>query len=172
MKKIIVWVFVFFLLVLMGDRLDARFYSPDMSRHMKYGIRIAEQNLVSGSMLLKIKDEIGLSVEQISKIKQMRKLQEEKMAREGEKVKAIEKKISLELMQEKSDRKKLEKLLKEVAGLKTLGKIDFMNYLLDLRELLSEDQLKKTEDIKKKMRLERMKKCRERHKKENRRKRE
>ena len=75
----------------------------------------------------------------------------------------------LELMQEKTDRKKLEKLLKEVAGLKTLGKIDYMNYLLDLRELLSEHQLKKTEEIKKKMRLERMKKCREGHKKENRR---
>jgi hypothetical protein len=53
---------------------EAAVMSPDMMRHAGFRIRMAERNLFPGYMLVRFKDEIGLTENQVKKIEKMQDL--------------------------------------------------------------------------------------------------
>lgn len=130
----------------------------DMMRHARYGIYMAEKNLFPGHMLLKFKEEIELTAEQVNKIEKMAEFFEEvKIKRQADiKIKGL--KVRSFLREDQVDRKELEKMLRDFAKIKTDLEIDHMNYLLDLKDLLTAEQMDKIESLKKEKRHKTMKK--------------
>ncbi|UCH93019.1 MAG: hypothetical protein JSV88_22385, partial [Candidatus Aminicenantes bacterium] len=121
----------------------------DMMRHTRFGIHMAEKNLFPGHALLRFKDEIGLSGEQVSKIEKMQELFQEAAIRKQADIKIKELKLRTHLKNQQVDRKKMEEMIREVAKMRTDLQIDHMNYLLDLKDLLTPDQIEKIETLKK-----------------------
>jgi len=142
-------------LVLVISNLQAAPGSPQMSRHMKYGIHMAEKNLFSGRMLLKMKDEIGLTEDQVAAIEKMRTAQKENRIQREADLKVLQLEFDSYLKEEKINRAKLEKMVREIAQLRTDMQIETINHLLDLRELLTAEQLSKIDEFKKEMRHKR-----------------
>ena len=128
----------------------------DMMRHARFGINMAEKNLFPGPMLLKFKDEIGLTAEQIDKIEKMTELFREAAIRRQADIKVKGLKVSSYLKKERPDRKKMEVMIREIAGMRTDMQLDRMNYLLDLKDLLTAEQIEKIESFKKERRRSRM----------------
>jgi len=128
---------------------------PDMMRHARMRIHMAEKNLISAHLLLKFKDEIGLTQEQTAKIEKMQDMFHEQSIRKDADTKILEMKLKSYLKTDKIDRSKLEKMIRDIAALRTNSQIDRMNYLLDLKAMLSADQLKKIDQLKKEHRRSR-----------------
>jgi Spy/CpxP family protein refolding chaperone len=121
----------------------------DMVKHARYGIHMAEKNLFPGSMLLKFKDEIGLTAEQVGKIEKMTELFHEAAIKKQAEIKIKGLKVRSYLKEEQVDRKKMEIMIREIAKMKTDMQVDHMNYLLDLKDLLTPEQIAKIESLKK-----------------------
>jgi Spy/CpxP family protein refolding chaperone len=130
----------------------------DMVKHARFGIHMAEKNLFSGSMLLKFKDEIGLTAEQVGKIEKMSDLFQEAAIRKQADIKIKGLKVRSYLKEEQVDRKQMEKMIREIAKMRTDLQVDHMNYLLDLKDLLTPEQIAKIESLKKERVHKRMKK--------------
>jgi len=105
----------------------------DMVKHARFGIHMAEKNLFPGHMLLKFKDEIGLTAEQVSKIEKMKDLFQEATVKKQADIKVKGLKIRSYLTEEQVDRKKMEIMIREIAKMRTDLQVDHMNYLLDMR---------------------------------------
>jgi hypothetical protein len=134
-------------------------------QHMKFGLKMAEKNLFHAGMLLKIKDKIGLSQSQVKKIEKMKASHEELWIKKEADIKILKLKLDNYLKNEKLERGRIEKMIRGIAKVKTGMQIEQIHYLLDLRELLTSEQLTKIEELKKKMRHKRM----HRHKTRNKR---
>jgi Spy/CpxP family protein refolding chaperone len=152
LKKVMIFLIA---LVLVISNLKAAFGSPQMSSHMKYGIHMAEKNLFSGRMLLKMKDDIGLTEDQVAKIEKMRTAHQENLIKRESDLKVLQLKFDSYLKEEKIDRTKLEKMVREIAQKRTDMQVENINHLLDLRELLTAEQVVKIAEIKKEMRHKR-----------------
>ena len=61
-------------------------------------------------------------------------------------------KVRSYLKEEQVDRKNMEKMIREIAKMRTDLQVDQMNYLLDLKELLTSEQVAKIESLKKEWR--------------------
>jgi len=120
----------------------------DMVKHARYGLHMAEKNLFPGAMLLKFKDEIGLTAEQVGKIEEMTELFQETSIKKQADIKVKGLKVRSYLKEEQVDRKKMEMMIREIARMKTDMQVDHMNYLLDLRDLLTPEQIAKIESLK------------------------
>ena len=131
---------------------DAAVMSPDMMRHAGFKIRMAEKNLFPGHMLIKFKDEIGLTEDQLSKIEKMQNLFQEAGIRKKADIKVLELKLHSYLKAEQINRKKMEKMIRDIAKMKTDLQVDRLNYLLDLKSLLTPEQIAKIEELKKERR--------------------
>lgn len=162
MKKSIVLVVAFFLAAA-SLTLDAA-PRPDMTKHMKFRIPMAEQNLFPARILLRMKDEIGLTDKQIAKIEEMRTARREASIKRKADIELMELKVKTYLKEGKIDRGKLEKLIRQAADLKTGMQITHINHLLDLRELLTKEQLEKIDELKKNRRSMRHKSREDRQK--------
>jgi Spy/CpxP family protein refolding chaperone len=125
----------------------------DMMKHARFGIRMAERNLLPAHMLLRFKDEIGLTQNQVDRIEKMQEQFEEYAIKQKAELKIKEMKIHSYLKKDKIDRKRMEKMIREVTNMKTDMQIAHMNYLLDLKELLTPEQLQKIERFRKERRL-------------------
>lgn len=151
-KKVTVYLFAFLLVFSGAFVLDA---GPQMTRHMKYGLRMAERNLLSARMLLKMKDDIGLDADQVVKIEKLQELQEEVTIKRTADIKALELKLNSSLKEKKVNRAKVEKQIREIAALRTDMMVEHIDHLLDLKELLTGEQLVKIDRLKKEMRRRR-----------------
>lgn len=129
--------------------------APDMMKHARMGIHLAENNLFPPHMLLKHKDEIGLTQDQVGKIEKMQQQFQETMIKREAELKIMELKFHSLLKNEKVDRKLMEKMIRETATLRTNMQIDKMNFLLDVRDILTPEQITKIEEFKKNMRMHR-----------------
>jgi Spy/CpxP family protein refolding chaperone len=130
----------------------------DMVKHARFGIHMAEKNLFPGHMLLKFKDEIGLTAEQVSKIEKMKDLFQEATVKKQADIKVKGLKVRSYLTEEQVDRKKMEIMIREIAKMRTDLQVDHMNYLLDMKDLLTPEQIAKIESLKKEWSHKRMKK--------------
>lgn len=150
-----VLIITFLLLAAFSFNLGAA-WAPDMMKHMRYGIRMAEQNLFSGRMLLKMKDDIGLTPEQIGKIEKMQNAHQEDMIKVNADIKVLELKLQSLLKGDKINRTSMEKMIRDIAKMRTDLQVEHINYLLDLRDMLTPEQLTKIDELKKEMRHKRL----------------
>jgi Spy/CpxP family protein refolding chaperone len=156
-KKVTILIAAVLILISMNLMAERGSRGRDMVKHARFGIHMAEKNLFSGSMLLKFKDEIGLTAEQVSKIEKMTDLFQEAAIRKQADIKVKGLKVRSYLKEEQVDRKKMEIMIREIAKMRTDLQVDHMNYLLDLKDLLTPEQIAKIESIKKESRHKRMK---------------
>ena len=132
--------------------LSAKFRSPDMMKHMRFGIRMAEKNLFSPRVLLRAKDEIGLTADQVAKIEKLHLAYQESSIRGKSEVNVLQIKFDAYLKNDKINRAKVEKMIRDISKLRTDMHVDHINFLLDIRSILTPEQIKKLEELKKKFR--------------------
>ncbi len=118
-------------------------------KHTRFGLYMAEKNLFSPRMLLKFQDDIGLTKDQVIKIEKLQTLYHESLIRQNADIQVKELKISDYLNDDQINRKKMETMIREVAAMKTDMKIAHLNHLLDVKSLLTAEQITKIEDLKK-----------------------
>lgn len=148
-KKVMIFLIT---LVLVISTLQPAAGAPQMTKHMRYGIHMVEKNLFSAGMLLKMKDDIGLTAEQEAVIEKMQTAYKESQIKRNADIKVLQLKFDTYLKEETVNRAKLEKTIREIAKLRTGIQIENINYLLDLREQLTAEQLVRLGELKKEMR--------------------
>ncbi len=157
-KKVSILITAVLIFVSMNLQARAGARDRDLMKHARFGIHMAEKNLFPGPMLLNFKDEISLTAEQVSKIEEMTDLFQEAVIKKQADIKIKELKVRSYLSEKQIDRKKLETMIREIARMRTDMQVDHMNHLLDLRDLLTPEQMAKIESLKKERIHQRMKK--------------
>ncbi len=141
MKKLI---FLLLITVMFVSTVNGAGY---ISKHMRQGAAMAEKNLYRGQMLLRMKTELGLTPDQVKKIEQISLNFQESVIKRMADTKILELKFANYLQGKKIDKKTVEKMIKEIAALKTDLQIDRVFHLLDIKSILTPDQLKKAEEL-------------------------
>lgn len=124
----------------------------DMMKRGRDGMRMAERNMFPAHILLKMKDKIQLTDQQVQKIEKLKADFEEYRIRAGADIDVLELKLGDYLKKENIKRAEVEKMVRKVSDLKTEMQIAQINHLLDLKELLTPEQIKKIEEAKMNMR--------------------
>jgi Spy/CpxP family protein refolding chaperone len=155
-KKIIILLITGLMLALAYFTLDAQMMPQRMMEHARFGIMLVDKNLFPAPVLLKHKDDIGLTAEQVGKIEKMQVQQQETFIKKQAEINVKELKLGTFLKEDKIDRGKLEGMIQEIGKMRTDLQVQHINHLLDLRDLLTADQLKKLENFKEDRMRERM----------------
>ncbi len=157
-KKIIFLLIMVLLPGALSRAQDGKKLLPNMLNSMRFGLYMAENNLFEARFILHLKSEIGLSAQQEQKIEDMMLAYEENAIRRGSDVKVLELKFASQLKGNRIDRREMEKLVREIARMKTDLQVGHLNYLLDVRDTLTPEQIQKLEKMKEKFRGEMRKK--------------
>ena len=148
-KKII---FFLILLIMLNVTIQAQADKkpwPNMLPNLKFGLYMAENNLFEARFILHLKNEIGLTPAQEQKIENMMLAHEEAVIRRGSDIKVLELKFASLLNNNRIDRREMEKMTRDMGKLKTDLQVDHINYLLDVRDTLTPEQIQKIEKFKK-----------------------
>jgi Spy/CpxP family protein refolding chaperone len=123
-----------------GDRYKKE--KKDVLQQIKHLFFLAENDLYDGRILLRLKDRIGLTGEQEKKIEDLMLAHETVSIRSSAEIKIKELQFAsyLKSRVEKIDRKQVERHIREIGSEKTRMIVHYMNYLLDLRNLLTPGQ--------------------------------
>ena len=119
---------------------------------IKHRSFLLEANLFDGRPVLEAKDKIGLTVQQEEKIENLMLAYEESAIRRGSDVKVLELKFASLLKGNRIDRHEMEKQAREIGRLKTDLQVGHLNYLLDVRDVLTAEQVQKLDKMKEKFR--------------------
>jgi len=141
MKKLLILLVVALMVV------SGVYGSGYISKHMKHGARMAERNLYRGYFLLKMKDELGLSPDQIKKIEKMNLGFQESIIKRMSNTKIMELKLAAYLQGDTIVRKTVEKMIRNIAKQKSDLQVDRIFHLLDIKDTLTPEQLKKVKSI-------------------------
>jgi Spy/CpxP family protein refolding chaperone len=125
---------------------------PGMLNSLRFGLYMAENNLFEARFILHFKGEIGLSAPQEQKIENLMLAYEESAIRRGSDVKVLELKFAALLKGNRIDRREMEKQAREIGRMKTDLQVGHLNYLLDVRDVLTAEQAQKLEKMKEKFR--------------------
>jgi Spy/CpxP family protein refolding chaperone len=145
-------VFILIMLIVLSITIQAQAGKkswPNMLHNLKFGLYMAENNLFEARFILRLKSEIGLTGEQEQKIENMMLVHEESVIRRGSDIKVLELKFASLLKNNRIDRREMEKMAREMGKLKTDLQVDHLNYLLDVRDTLTPEQIQKIEKLKK-----------------------
>ena len=148
-KKII---FFLILLLILSVSIQAQAEKKpwlNMLPNLRFGLHMAENNLFEARFILHLKDEIGLTPAQEQKIENMMLTYQENAIRRSSDIKVMELKFASLLKNNRIDRREMEKLAREMGKLKTDLQVDHLNYLLDVRDILTPEQIQKIEKFKK-----------------------
>jgi Spy/CpxP family protein refolding chaperone len=128
---------------------------------------MAENDLYDGRLILKVKDKVGLTKEQEEKIQDLMLDHEAFTLRSGAEIKILELRFAsyLKSGSDEMDRKQVAAHIREISNKKTDLIVHYMNHLLDLKEILTPDQVQKMAEIREKMKTLKLKERRERIKK-------
>ena len=107
----------------------------------------AEKDLFDARILLHQKNKIGLTAEQQQKAENLMMAYEESTLQESAGIKVLELKFASYLESDKVDREEIEKLINEISKRKTECIITYLNYLLDLQEILTPDQVERLKEL-------------------------
>jgi Spy/CpxP family protein refolding chaperone len=132
--------------------------APALVKHLLF---LAESNLYDGRWLLEKKDKIGLTGEQQEKIEDLMLVHEAFSIRNSGEIKIKELRFAAYLKTGNMDRKQMEQHIREISREKTALIVNYANYLLDVRNILTPQQLKTLEHLKEQKRTEARKKKRE-----------
>jgi hypothetical protein len=102
---------------------------------------LSGMNLFSGRTILRTKNEIELSQQQQEKIEDLMLSFEEYSISQGAAIKIKELRLARYLKSASLNRRQLEGYVREISTMKIDFSVVYLNYLLDLRAILSQDQL-------------------------------
>lgn len=122
----------------------------DMMRHAEFGMGLVEKNLIHLHMLQKAGKEIGITGQQEEKLHKMQQVHQESVIRQEAELKVAEMKFKNLLMEEKVERAKVEGMIREIAKMKTDLMVQKINFLLDIKAVLTPEQIAKLDEMKKK----------------------
>jgi Spy/CpxP family protein refolding chaperone len=147
-KKIIFLLVMILMLGMLTQAQDGKRLRPNLLNNLRFGLYMAENNLFEARFLLHLKSEIGLTPQQEKKIEDMMLAYEENAIRRGSDVKVMELKFASLLKGNRIDRREMEKLAREIGKMKTDLQVGHLNYLLDVRDTLTPEQIQKLEKMK------------------------
>lgn len=158
--------FLIVLLFLAGLSVNAHLgeYSEKKDiKHFKTLFFMMENDLYDGRLILKMKENIRLTKEQEEKIQDLMLEHEALTIRSGAEIKILELRFASYLKSENNEmnRKQVETHIREISSKKTDLIVQYMNHLLDLKQILTPEQVQKMTEISEKMK----KKWRERFEK-------
>jgi hypothetical protein len=135
----------------------------DTLRQIKHLLFLSKNNLYDGRLLLRLKDKIGLTEDQEKKIEDLMLEHEAFSIRSSAEIKIKELQFAsyLKSKKKKIDRKQMEQRIREISSEKTKMIVHYMNYLLDLRELLTTQQVETLRHL----RNRKLQEIKEKHKK-------
>lgn len=142
----------FFLIGVLGFPAAASDQPAPRSQAARFGLYLAERNLYEAGFLLRMKEKISLTQDQEKSIRGMMLKYEERAINRNADIKAQEMKLVALLRQDPVNRKEMEKLFRHINRLRTDLYIDHLNYLLDLRALLTAEQKELIEEGKRNFR--------------------
>jgi Spy/CpxP family protein refolding chaperone len=102
---------------------------------------LTDNNLIDGRKLLKMKDKIGLTGKQAERIENLMLKHEAVSIRNSGEIKIKELQLAAYLKKGNTDRKEMELYIREISKIKTNFIVYYMNYLLDVRDVLTPQQL-------------------------------
>ncbi len=143
MKKLLIFVVITSVIV------SGVFGMGYISKHMKHGVRMAEKNLLRGFFLLKMRDELGLSPNQVKKIEKINLSFQESVIKRMSETKILELKLAAYLQGDNIARKTVEKMIRNISKQKSDLQVDRIFHLLDVRDILTPEQLKKAMNMRK-----------------------
>jgi Spy/CpxP family protein refolding chaperone len=131
-----------------GEHSRSQSYKNTPPQRLLQFMFLTDSNLVDGRRLLPLKDKIGLTPEQEKKIEDLVLEQEAFNIRCSAEIKIKEVRFASYLKAGKLGRKEMESYIREISAEKTSFIVNYVNYLLDVRELLTPRQLKLLHQIK------------------------
>lgn len=147
MKTKTILIMLISLMFLFGNTLDAKRGSQRSMRHSGFGLQMAEKNLLPARMLLRFKTEIGLTDVQVKKIEKMQLNYQAFNIKSSTDAKLLGLKISTEFNAAKVNRGKITSLIKKVGIIKSEMQVSRINYLLDVRSVLTKAQIDKINSL-------------------------
>ena len=148
MKKALVIIFVF--LAISNDlvlraaprakRLIRQFFAQEF---------LAEQNLFDGRFVIGLKDQVNLTQDQIDKVEDLILTFEEQFIGRCAEIKIKEIHLANYIKSVQINRKKIERIIKEISSERIEISILYLNYLLDIKILLGPEQIGMLKKIKK-----------------------
>ena len=114
-------------------------------RHLFF---LTDNNLFDGRVLLKMKEKIGLTGKQEERIENLMLGHEAFSIRNSGEIKIKELQFAAYLKAGKTDRKEMEMYIREISQAKTNLIVHYMNYLLDVRDVLTPQQLETLKQMK------------------------
>jgi Spy/CpxP family protein refolding chaperone len=125
---------------------------PADMRNPRLGLYMAENNLYEARILLQFKQEINLGADQVKKIEGLMMAHEERSIRDIAELKILELKFAALLKNDRINRKEMESAIRTIGQSRIEAQIKHLNYLVDLKELLTVEQIKKVELLREHMR--------------------
>ena len=136
-KRTLALLVLFLLATALAPARDGRRLPPNLLSGLRFGLHMAEDNLVEARLVLRLKEEIGLSAEQQKKIEDLMLAYEETCIRRGSDIKVLELKFAAMLRGNRIDRRAMEKMAREIGDKRTDLQVGHLNYLLDVRDVLT-----------------------------------
>lgn len=127
---------------------DRNVYEDRTIKRINHFFFLTNNNLFNGRWLLGIKDTINLTKEQEEKIENLMLGHEEFSIRNSAEIKIKELRFAAYLKKKKTDRKEIEAHVREISNVKTNLIVNYINYLLDVRSILTPRQLEILKQIK------------------------
>jgi Spy/CpxP family protein refolding chaperone len=110
---------------------------------------LKNQNLLDGRFILRFKDQLNLTGDQIQKIEKLMLTFEEEYISRWAEIKIKEIHLASYIKSEQIVRKKIENTIREISKERIEISIKYLNYLLDIKMLLTREQKEKIKNIKK-----------------------
>ena len=143
---------VFFLgpLMLLPAQSGDRPHEDETFKWKRHLFFLTDNHLFDGRLLLKIKDKIGLTREQEERIENLMLEHETFSIRNSGEIKIKELQLTVYLRSGKTDRKEMEMYIREISKIKTNLIVHYMNYLLEVRDVLTPQQIETLKQMKEK----------------------
>lgn len=154
MKKKLIIAIICLVTFLFNLNLKANIEGRDIIKKTQVGVFLAEKNLFDARFIMRFKEDINLSEEQGKKVENLLLAFEENSIKKTAEIKIRELRFASYLKSEKFNRGKIERQLKTISKMKTDFLIDYINYLLDLKQIMTPVQIEKLKEIKKEIIME------------------
>jgi len=111
---------------------------------------LIDQNLIDGRLILRFKDQLKLTGNQIQKIEKLMLAFEEEYISRWAEIKIKEIHLATYIKSDQIVREKIEKTIREINSERIEISIKYLNYLLDIKILLTPEQREKLKNSRKK----------------------
>ena len=146
MSKRVVF-FLTMIVVLFSCMFLSAVHKKEKESPFRIAVYMADKNLFDAHFILRVKDEINLTEKQEGKVENIVLSFRESSIRKKAEIKIKELRLASYLRSEKIDRKHIEKVIREISKKKTDCIVGYVNYLIDLKDLLTTDQLDKLRQL-------------------------